>query len=101
MLDLLNLPSLYNQSTKDYEINQQNRRNIIAVIISDMNKQQANRTTNDVNQFIRSTYWFNPFLLCKTNGINVLKLLLHTKHIVLMCKKPLIKKLILSFSNLV
>ena len=57
-------PSLYsNQSTKDYEINQKNRRNIIAAIISDMNKQaiaKIEQQNDSKNQFIRSTYWFNP-----------------------------------------
>ena len=57
-------PNLHtSQSEKYYEINQKNKRNVISAIVNHMNKRAIDKIEkkNDAkNQFIRSTYWFNP-----------------------------------------
>ena len=64
-------PSLYNnQSTKDYEINQQNRRNIIAAIISDMNKQAIAKIEQQNDAKNQPKKHKNPIEKCIQNHIN-------------------------------
>ena len=59
-------PSLYqNDINKDYEINSNNRRNVICAIVNEMNKLAINKIENQndsKNKLIESTYLFNPVL---------------------------------------
>ena len=59
-------PSLYqNDINKDYEINSNNRRNVICAIVNEMNKLAINKIENQndsKNKLIESTYFFNPVL---------------------------------------